>query len=111
MRKKNLNSSVLIVLLSLLTLASCSKQDGAQYVSSSQLSGTDNGNGMDIPGAPNTPNKIGIVTFDQILSSMASLAGITPSAATLSFADVNRSSFSLNGKASEITSGMWMSIT
>jgi hypothetical protein len=109
MKNKKIPSSILTVLLLVLATA-CSKRDDAIYMSSSDLL-NDNRNSMNPPAAPASPNLIAVVTFDQILSSMASVAGVTPSAATLAFAEVNRSSFSLNGKASEITSGMWMSVT
>jgi len=75
---------------------------------SSPVDNTDPGIVTNDPGVVRT---VSIATFDQVLSSMASLTGTTPSTATIAFMDLNRSSFALQGRTTEITSGMWMAIS
>ena len=63
---------------------------------------------------------LSVVSFDNVLGNMASVAGVTPSVAdnnaqggksTLKVYNENKSSFAITGSSNEINAGMWMSVS
>src|SRR4051794_22788767 len=96
-------SKFMISVLALLTggvLSSCLVAKDSDNASHSSAISTD-GQGIIVPAAPNVPVPASFTTYATILNQFSSVTGTTPSSTTLTLYDLNKTSFPLQGKASE----------
>jgi hypothetical protein len=96
----------LAILVLALSVSSCFKRENVVDPALEEEN-----SGIDIGGAPSISRTASFPTFAQILDSMTTVTGTTPSAGTDAIYDANRTSFPLEGRTGEVTSGMWMSVS
>lgn len=101
----------LIFVLAAAALAGCSVLDNRKDASRQGVGASSEGEGMVVSDPPAIQKDAAVASFDRVLKSMSTVTGTTPSAATLRYWSVNKTSFPLNGAASEINAGAWMGYT
>lgn len=90
-------------------LTACLASKDSEENRSSALSGE--GAGIVPPSAPNIPLPGAFTTYATILGQFSAVTGAPVSSATKVIYDLNRTSFPLQGRSSEISAGMWMSVS
>lgn len=67
--------------------------------------------GIPVSPPPSVAQPLAFTTYATILNQFASVTATTPSASTTGIYNLNKTSFPLLGKASELSSGMWMAVS